>query len=160
MNKIQIDEAKGWEVLDALTLINQADGDRDFLSGAECYAVDKAITVLREALAEQPAQPDAANRKLTQQLEQEWVELRKLREAEQPAQQEPSDLDVWKARALQAEAVVAKFMAPHPAQRKPLTDEEIKTSWPNTRFDFSEGVEDVLMFARAIEAAHGIKENT
>lgn len=56
MNKIQIDEAKGWEVLDALTLIDQADNDRDFLSGAECYAVDKAITVLREALAEQPAQ--------------------------------------------------------------------------------------------------------
>ena len=92
MNKIQIDEAKGWEVLDALTLINQADDDRDFLSGAECYAVDKAVTILREALADignpisgQPALPDAANRKLTQQLEQEWVELRKLREAEQPA---------------------------------------------------------------------------
>ena len=44
-----------------------------------------------------------------------------------------------------------------PPQRQPLTDEQIKTSWPNTKFDFSEGVEDVLMFARAIEAAHGIK---
>ena len=62
MTKIQIDEAKGWEVLDALTLINQADDDRDFLSGAECYAVDKAITVLREALAEQPAFVQIGNR--------------------------------------------------------------------------------------------------
>ena len=39
---------------------------------------------------------------------------------EQPAQHEPSDLDVWKARALQAEAVVAKFMAPQPAQKEPV----------------------------------------
>ena len=29
-----------------------------------------------------------------------------------------------------------------PPQRKPLTDEQIKTNWPNIRFDFSEGVED------------------
>lgn len=56
MRTLQIEEAKVWEVLDALTLINQADDDRDFLSGAECYAVDKAITVLREALEAQPAQ--------------------------------------------------------------------------------------------------------
>ena len=33
-----------------------------------------------------------------------------------PHEQEPSDLDVWKARALQAEAVIEKFMAKQPAQ--------------------------------------------
>ena len=41
------------------------------------------------------------------------------------------------------------------AQRKPLTDEEIEdifNNWPTYHLDHYE-------FARAIEAAHGIKEN-
>lgn len=43
-----------------------------------------------------------------------------------------------------------------PAQRKPLTDEEIIKCWgqvSGTRYGY-------VAFARAIEAAHGIKENT
>ena len=43
------------------------------------------------------------------------------------------------------------------AQRKPLTDEEILymcTSVP----DYDIGNHDLIQFARAIEAAHGIKE--
>jgi hypothetical protein len=43
-----------------------------------------------------------------------------------------------------------------PAQRKPLTDEEIIKCWGQvggTRYGY-------VAFARAIEAAHGIKENT
>lgn len=39
-----------------------------------------------------------------------------------------------------------------PPQRKPLTDEEIERLWPMRPTD------DVINFARAIEAAHGIKE--
>jgi len=38
-----------------------------------------------------------------------------------------------------------------PPQRKPLTDEEIERLWPMRPTD------DVINFARAIEAAHGIK---
>jgi len=121
--------------------------------------------------------------------------------AEQPAQpqQEPDDFDVWKARALQAEAVIAKFMEqPQPAQqepvgkvnelfdeavieqcgfdrellvytspppqRKPMTDEQIEKLREKT---FSTGnpycpvdSKSMRKAARAIEAAHGIKENT
>lgn len=46
-----------------------------------------------------------------------------------------------------------------PPQRKPLTDEEISDLWckvSNTDFVTA----DTHVFARAIEAAHGIKENT
>lgn len=45
-----------------------------------------------------------------------------------------------------------------PAQRKPLTDEEIETVWRSVQAnDFHDCVKP---FARAIEAAHGIEENT
>jgi hypothetical protein len=42
--------------LEALKNINSADNDRDFLGPEECCDLDNAITALREALAEQPAQ--------------------------------------------------------------------------------------------------------
>ena len=42
----------------------------------------------------------------------------------------------------------------HPPASKPLTDEEIEFIYADT------GYNDIQMFARAIEAAHGIKENT
>jgi len=42
--------------------------------------------------------------------------------------------------------------APHPPQRKPLTDEEIQTIWAKT---FEMGL-SANIFARAIERAHGI----
>ena len=41
-----------------------------------------------------------------------------------------------------------------PPQRKPLTDEEIEAMWPLRPTD------SIIQFARTIEAAHGIKENT
>ena len=41
-----------------------------------------------------------------------------------------------------------------PAQRKPLTDEEIMEMYNEPRSDA-----EMIEFARAIEAAHGIKEN-
>jgi len=56
--------------LEALEYIDLVDNDRDFLQPHECYMVDKAITALREALAEQPA------------IKQDLT-------PEQPAQQEP-----------------------------------------------------------------------
>ena len=50
----------------------------------------------------------------------------------------------------------ASYRTSPPAQRKPLTDEEIIKCWgqvSGTRYGY-------VAFARAIEAAHGIKENT
>ena len=45
-----------------------------------------------------------------------------------------------------------------PPQRKPLTDEGIEAVWKRVQAnDFHDCVQP---FARAIEAAHGIKENT
>ncbi len=49
-------------------------------------------------------------------------------------------------------------LAEQPAQRKPLTDEEIEEVWQ--RVQASDFHDCVKPFARAIEAAHGIKENT
>ena len=45
-----------------------------------------------------------------------------------------------------------------PPQRKPLTDEEIRLQW--SEFWETECHPWAIEFARAIEAAHGIKENT
>ena len=42
--------------LEALEYIDRQDNDRDFLSPEECCNLDDAITSIREALAEQPAQ--------------------------------------------------------------------------------------------------------
>ena len=49
----------------------------------------------------------------------------------------------------------------HDTQRKPLTDEEIDRLWSQSLAD-TEGETYLPLreFARAIEAAHGIKENT
>ena len=46
-----------------------------------------------------------------------------------------------------------------PPQRKPLTDEEIEDIWADCPADWDDKI-NVLTLARAIEAAHGIKENT
>jgi len=46
-----------------------------------------------------------------------------------------------------------------PPQRKPLTDEEIERNW-QFLYDEEGNPPDHHDFARAIEAAHGIKENT
>ncbi len=44
--------------LEALEYIDLVNNGRDFLQPHECYILDKAITALREALAEQPAQQE------------------------------------------------------------------------------------------------------
>ena len=48
-----------------------------------------------------------------------------------------------------------------PPQRKPLTDEEFdKLLGPFPRYAEEWSMTDFIRFARAIEAAHGIKEST
>ena len=46
-----------------------------------------------------------------------------------------------------------------PPQREPLTDEEIWDAYMEIPADFVCNMVDLVDFARAIEAAHGIKEN-
>ena len=170
MNKIQIDEAKGWEVLDALTLINQADDDRDFLSGAECYAVDKAITVLREALAEQPAFVQIGNRpkeedytKLTSYIEalEIYVDRKELQwKAFEDYDCDAIDAMLAEKKELAQQSAQQKPVAcangcrgfvkhPSPAN-KPLTDEEIDRMTQGNNYPGT--VQGARRFTRAIEA--------
>jgi hypothetical protein len=71
-------------------------------------------------------------------------------------------LDYWPDEQAELEFMKAQLLtafARAKAQRKPLTDEEISDLWckvSNTDFVTA----DTHVFARAIEAAHGIKENT
>ena len=59
------------------------------------------------------------NGHLTKAGAQLWI--RHMFNLEQPAQQNPTELDIWKVRALQAEQVIKKFMT-QPEQHKPLPD--------------------------------------
>ena len=104
---------------------------------------DKTITAIREALAEQPAPV------------QGW----KLVPVEPtPEQIKEGNKVTWPlpcAQVYSAMLAAAPQPAP-PPQRKPLTDEQIVKCWgqvSGTRYGY-------VAFARAIEAAHGIKENT
>lgn len=79
--------------------------------------------------------------------------------AKQPAQQEPpwwpAVENILNEYGLQAIDFVADFKAAH---RKPLTDEEVEEVWKQVE---ASGFRDIVQrFARALEAAHGIKENT
>ena len=47
-----------------------------------------------------------------------------------------------------------------PPQRKPLTDDEIWDTYMKAPVDINCHISDLHKFARAIEAAHNIKENT
>jgi hypothetical protein len=82
---------------------------------------------------------------------------------EQAEGQEPVALHGWKSVAMEngertLEPVMTKIQA-SPAQPalKPLTDEQIRAIYKERMNDESLG-SLVLAFARAIEAAHGIKE--
>ena len=84
-----------------------------------------------------------------EQQEQEPVETYIHEYRSQP---HPNDFGIskghwWKAKQY-ADALYAT-----PPQRKPLTDDELSDIWFKQSTDWME-------FARAIEAAHGIKENT
>jgi hypothetical protein len=58
----------------------------------------------------------------------------------------------------EAAGVPVRDLYAHPPQRKPLTDKQIEQVWKRVQAnDFHDCVQP---FARAIEAAHGIKENT
>jgi hypothetical protein len=78
------------------------------------------------------------------------------------AQQEP---DYWLGYGLQAhtekpfEGATPVWTSPSAAQRQPLTDEKIDDIWNRYCDEMGEAsINDAYDIARAIEAAHGIKE--
>ena len=75
----------------------------------------------------------------------------------QPPQRTEQEPAGWEVGVV--DGVVTRRLAP--PQRKPLTDEEIdKLLGPLPRYADEWSMTDFIRFARAIEAAHGIKENT
>ena len=122
----------------------------------------KAITSLREALASEAKKPDFWEGYVPEPVKPAQPVALKWQQA--PVKTQWGDDMVVASVAIdndhtlslycerdQAPKVDAMF-----AQRKPLTDEEIIKCWgqvSGTRYGY-------VAFARAIEAAHGIKENT
>ena len=106
----------------------------------------QAITALKERLAD----PMREVQRLGQEIEQEPVGMVK-------------DLftsTAWEKLDVRGSTKVYLDIPPQrteqeqkPAQRKPLTDDLLTDLWYKQSLDWME-------FARAIEAAHGIKENT
>ena len=83
--------------------------------------------------------------------------------APQPAQQEPVACQYAQDVAMPEYRCVGRcqYDTSPPAQRKPLTDEEISSLWDGHVVPvFGKNGINPVVFARAIEAAHGIKENT
>jgi hypothetical protein len=107
----------------------------------------RQIAELQAALAEQPAQ---------QEHHDPIGDVQDKLIAEQAAQQEPVSIE----HCLLARN--GNTPCPHtstPAQRKPLTDEQLADAWIGTSH-ITHATNRQIAFARAIEAAHGIKENT
>jgi hypothetical protein len=96
-----------------------------------------------------------------------------LREAlaEQPAQQEPVEwgVDWGRAGDIPCVSIIKRLpdgrievvAVEYGPQRTwvGLTDEQIEDIWADCPIDWDDQI-NILTFARAIEAAHGIKENT
>ena len=121
------------------------------------WKVEQAITSLREALAEQPAQQEPAawiERWYGSRPERGWWIVCGR---DHIAHLGPSEF---------AEEAASKIVTAHnttpPAQRKPLTNGEIYTAYITATNQTLRAQDERLAFAfaRAIEAAHGIKENT
>ena len=165
VDMILIDEATVKLALEALEpLVRRAApwGELDWLNGC------KAITALREALAEQPAQqePDINYCPTCAALSKDFEDT-DLSTQPAPVQRSPvafiRDDGSWDGTVLELvwdkkdDGFIYKPLYTSPPARKPLTDEEIYSIT---------GVEnrDEMMhrmarnIARAIEAAHGIKE--
>ena len=123
----------------------------------QVWSLEEALDVadnIREALAEQPAQ---------QQEPVAWLHT-KIEGVAVPHR--PADLDKHPARwtALYPEPkpcptcealarTVMMDQTAHDKQRKPLTDEQIMEMYNEPRSDA-----EMIAFARAIEAAHGVGE--
>ena len=142
--------------LEALEFVNQTGDTQTF---DMCYA-DKAITAIKEALAQPEQEPDGIS--LTNIPHPKGVpapddlnaDALELVELELPDEDEAvawADCGVinWIAGK---QFKRASYLYTTPPQRKPLTDEEIDRMYVSCKYG------SVRELARAIEAAHGIKE--
>ena len=145
----------------------------DLIAGALGVSRGTAYDLMREALAEQPAQDeDQAHYKQVVDGVREAFDAKRK---QQPAQQQepvawrtknaapPGGYVLFqqypKAVADLGGKIEPLYTSPL-AQRKPLTDEEIdKLPWEPHEGNPMTFAEGLRYFARAIEAAHGIKEN-
>ena len=108
-----------------------------------------------EALAQPEQEPVAIKRM------KEWIEyLKYLKRTSDQHMKIPSEMSAGTCWELALE--LEQFINTTPPQRKPLTDEEIeKLADDFLAYQIEDyQVSGVFTFARAIEAAHGIKENT
>jgi hypothetical protein len=142
---------------EALKLALEAMEDHGHAWARHEVQYSNAMIALREALAEQPAQ----------QTPVAWMyDQAKYRENDLRGRQWAfncfSQNKPWVDDMVRN--LTPLYTSP-PAQRKPLTDEEIK-QFASKHLDVGDGayathfVTGDVAFARAIEAAHGIKENT
>ena len=115
-----------------------------------CRVAGQAIKALREALAEQLAQQEP----VAWMFEDDEDNGHKTFRQTPPSPEAVAYLAKWNRPAW-----VPLYTSP-PAQRKPLTDEQIAEMMMQTWGCASIAPRHAPAFARAIEAAHGIKENT
>ena len=108
---------------------------------AQCGLYDKALTAIKEALAQPEQEPVA------------WVSSEELLVMRGNALGGAKD---WRINVglVKQNGDVGLYITP--PQRKPLTDEEIEDIWADCPADWDDKI-NVLTLARAIEAAHGIK---
>ena len=127
-----------------IDLIKQALGALEYHASQTrpIYQTDKTITALKERLAD----PMREVQRLGQEIEQEPVGMVK----------DSFTSTAWERLDLRGSTKV--YLAT-PPQRKPLTDEEIFALENSIPDEVVSDRDWCIHFARAIEAAHGIKEN-
>ena len=125
--------------------------DLDNIPACEKWAkmLKENITAIKEALAQPEQEPVAVKHMM------EWVDYLKRKSDYGQHMRIPSEMSAGACWELAIE--LEQFINTTPPQRKPLTDEAIKQILDNSD-EGQESAELVLAFARAIEAAHGIKE--
>ena len=158
--------------LEALKMVDCDDNDRDFLSSSQCCQLDEAITALREALAQPQQEPvgevsghDWSTGILYRDLEP-GAPLYTSPQPAQPQQEpvawaNPNDLQNFDMKVrTNAGPLHTVPLYTYPLARKPLTDEQIINLFNEACREKFSGIERFRYFARAIEAAHGIKGTT
>ena len=130
---------------------NEAEGDECNCGADEINAeFDKAITALEEALAEHAIREV---QRLGQEIEQEPVAHCKVRPLRGDESFPKVEID-WVNQPVPGPLYTS------PAQRKPLTGEQIFALENSIPDEVVSDRDWCIHFARAIEAAHDIKENT
>ena len=136
----------------------------------EIEKIGSAMKAIREALA----QPEFVLNGIDCSCGRKWRVVNNTLTASEQPEQEPVATD-WeriarvqnaKLMAMCNEAggfeklceVMDKYEETTPPQRKPLTDEQIDEIYFKSSLEVDSRCEDIYDFARAIEAAHGIKE--